>query len=267
MTGTDDRAEGKTAIVTGSAAGIGAATAERLAARGVRVVVNYSKSADAAEEVAAQCRAHGVEALLVRADVTDDDACRRMAAAAMEAWGRIDILVNNAGGTRFVDHADLDGLSADDFQWINTINVVAPFQMIRAVAPAMKAQGRGSVVNVSSIAGVTGIGSSVAYAASKGALNTMTLSLARALAPEIRINAVCPGFVGTRWFKDRMDDDGYQAMVDTVIKRTPLRQAGTPESVADAILFFALEGSDWITGETLLTDAGTHLNMAPLVAR
>ncbi len=262
-----DRAAGKTAIVTGSAAGIGAATAERLAERGVRVVINYSKSAGDAEAVAARCRAHGTDVLLVQADVTDDAACRRMAQAALEAWGRIDILVNNAGGTKFVDHKDLDGLTADDFAWINQINVVAPFQMIRAVAPAMRAQGRGSVVNVSSIAGVMGIGSSVAYAASKGALNTMTLSLARALAPEIRVNAVCPGFVGTRWFKDRLGEDGYEAMVKSVEERTPLRQAGTPDGVADAILFLALEGADWITGETLMTDAGVHLNMAPLVAR
>ncbi len=252
--------ERKTAIITGSSAGIGAATAETLARRGIHVVVNYSKSEQEAHEVAGRCRAHGVDVLTVQADVTDDAACRAMAQATLDAWGRIDILVNNAGGTKFVDHGDLDGLSAEDFQWIYTVNVIAPFQMIRAVAPAMKAQGRGSVVNVSSIAGVKGIGSSVAYAASKGALNTMTLSLARALAPEIRMNAVCPGFVGTRWFRDRFGEEGFQGIVEHVERTTPLKAAGTPEGIADAIAFFALEGSDWITGETLLSDAGLHLN-------
>ncbi len=257
----------KTAIITGSASGIGAATAEALAARGVNVVINYSKSEAEAHEVAETCRQKGVEVIIQQADVRDDDACRAMAQAALDAWGRIDILVNNAGGTKFVDHADLDGLDGDDFIHIYQLNVIAPFQMIRAVSGAMKAQGRGSVVNVSSIAGVTGIGSSVAYAASKGALNTMTLSLARALAPEIRVNAVCPGFVGTRWFRDSLGEEGFQNMVNHVSQRTPLRQAGTPEGVADSIVFFALEGADWITGETLITDSGSHLNMAPLVAR
>ncbi len=255
------------AIVTGSAAGIGAATAEKLAARGLNVVINYSKSAAEAEDMAGRVRAHGVEALIVQADVTDDAACRRMAQTALEAWGRVDVLVNNAGGTKFADHKDLEALSADDFAWIYQLNVVSAYQMIRAVAPAMKAQGRGAVVNVSSIAGVTGIGSSVAYAASKGALNTMTLSLARALAPEIRINAVCPGFVGTRWFRDKLGEEGFEKTRAFVADTTPLKQAGTPEGVADAILFFALEGADWITGETLITDAGLHLDMAPLKAR
>ncbi len=257
----------KTAIVTGSAAGIGASTAIKLAQRGVHVVINYSKSADDAEQVAQTCRGHGVEALVVQADVNDDAACKAMAKAALDAWGRIDILVNNAGGTKFADHKDLDALDAEDFLWIHRLNVVAPYQMIRAVAPAMQAQGYGSVVNVSSIAGVTGIGSSIAYAASKGALNTMTLSLARALAPAIRVNAVCPGFVGTRWFRDRLGEEGFAKMVAGVEKNTPLNRAGTPEGVADAILFLALEGSEYITGETLLTDAGLHLSMTPLVAR
>jgi len=259
--------QGKTAIVTGSATGIGRAAAERLASRGLNVVINYSKSEAEAEEARAACEAKGVKAIAVRADVGDDDACRALAGSAMEAFGRIDVLVNNAGGTKFADHKDMNALSADDFQWIYKLNVIAPYQMIRACLEPLKSSGRGSVVNVSSIAGVTGIGSSVAYAASKGALNTMTLSLARALAPEIRVNAVCPGFVGTRWFRDKLGEQGFNDMVKFVEDSTPLKAAGTPEGVADAIAFLALEGADYITGETLLSDAGTHLNMAPLVAR
>ncbi|CAN0494176.1 unnamed protein product, partial [Phaeothamnion confervicola] len=154
-----------------------------------------------------------------------------------------------------------------EFHYIYGLNVVGPYQMTRAVTPAMKAQGKGAIVNVSSIAGVTGIGSSIAYAASKGALNTMTLSLARALAPEIRVNAVCPGFIGTRWFSDRMDDAGFQGMVEQQRKITPLKRAGTPDDIADSVVFFCAEGAEHITGETLLTDAGMHLNMAPLTAR
>lgn len=258
---------GQAAIVTGSATGLGAAIANKLAERGVNVVINYTKSLEEAQATKAACEEKGVRAILVQADVSKDEDCRRMAQEAAEAFGRIDILVNNAGGTKFADHADLDALHADDFHWIYGLNVVAPFQMIRACLPRLKATGKGKVVNVSSIAGVTGIGSSVAYAASKGALNTMTLSLARALAPEVRVNAICPGFIGTRWFKERFGEETFNAIVADQERTTPLQQAGTPELVADAAVFFAAEGGEHITGETLLTDAGMHLGFSPLVAR
>lgn len=258
---------GKVALITGSATGIGAAAAEKFAERGLNVVVNYSKSAEEAEATREACAAHGVKAIVVQADVSLDLDCRRLAQSALDAFGRIDVLVNNAGITTFAAHDDLNALNAEDFQRLYGVNVIGPYQMIRAVAPAMKAQGRGAVVNVSSISGVTGIGSSVAYAASKGALTTMTLSLARALGPEIRINAVCPGFVGTRWFRDRFGEDGFKSLVEHMEKVTPLKTAGTPELVADSIVFLGLEGAEHITGETLLTDAGAHLNLTPLVAR
>ncbi len=257
----------KVALVTGSATGIGAAAALKFAKRGLKLVINYSKSAGEAEETRAACAAEGVEAIAVQADVSRDADCRKLAEAALDAFGRIDVLVNNAGTTKFADHGDLDALEAEDFQHLYAVNVIGPYQMIRAAAPAMKAQGKGAVVNVSSIAGVAGIGSSVAYAATKGALNTMTLSLARALAPEIRINAVCPGFVGTRWFRDRFGEEGFQGLVRHMENATPLKLAGTPELVADSIVFLGLEGAEHITGETLLTDAGSHLNLTPLVAR
>jgi len=253
----------KVCIVTGSASGIGAATAIQLADRGARIVVNYTKSETEAKETKAQCEARGAEAILAKGDVSADEDCRALVQAALDKWGRVDVLVNNAGSTKFAHHHHLDALTVDDFLWIYKVNVVGAYQMIRACTPHMKKTGKGSVVNVSSIAGITGIGSSVAYAASKGALNTMTKSLARALAPEIRINAVCPGFVGTRWFSDRFDEKKFQDMVDEQERITPLKRAGTAEDIATAIVFFAGEGSDHITGETLLTDAGLHLGFAP----
>src|SRR5262245_60038208 len=177
----------KVAIVTGASSGIGAASAVELARRGWSVVINYARSEAEANRVAAGCG----DALVVQADVGDDDACRALAQTTLERWGRIDALVNNAGTTKFVDHANLDGLSADDFLRIYRINVVGAFQMTRACAPALKAC-RGAVVNVSSVAAQLTLGSSIAYGASKAALNMMTRSLARSLGPEIRVNAVCP---------------------------------------------------------------------------
>ena len=139
--------------------------------------------------------------------------------------------------------------------------------MIRACAPHLKESKFGRVVNISSIAGILGVGSSVAYAASKGALNTMTKSLARSLAPEIRVNAVCPGFIGTRWFSERFGPETYARIVDHNMQSTPLHRAGTPEDVADAVLFFCAEGARHITGETLLSDAGHHLALAGVTRR
>lgn len=257
----------KVAIVTGSATGLGAAVALQLADKGCNVVINYTKSETEAKETLAACEAKGVEAILAQGDVGEDADCRRIVQAAVDKWGRVDVLVNNAGGTKFANHAELDELNAEDFLWIYKVNVVGAYQMIRACAPHMKQAGKGSVVNISSIAGVTGIGSSVAYAASKGALNTMTLSLARSLAPAIRVNAVCPGFIGTRWFSDRFGTQTFEGIKRQQEESTPLRRAGTPEDIATAVVFFCGEGSDHITGETLITDAGMHLGFAPLTAR
>lgn len=259
--------KGKVAIVTGSATGLGAAVALQLAGKGCNTVINYTKSETEAKETLAACQAKGVEAILAQGDVGEDADCRRIVDETVKKWGRVDVLVNNAGGTKFANHAELDELNAEDFLWIYKVNVVGAYQMIRACAPHMKEAGKGSVVNVSSIAGVTGIGSSVAYAASKGALNTMTLSLARSLAPKIRVNAVCPGFIGTRWFSDRFGQQTFEGIKRQQEESTPLGRAGTPEDIATAVVFFCGEGSDHITGETLITDAGMHLGFAPLTAR
>jgi 3-oxoacyl-[acyl-carrier protein] reductase len=253
-------------IVTGSASGIGAACAIELAKRGCRTVINYNKSRDAADDVARKCRAQGGDALVVQANVAVDADCRRLVAETLEQWGQIDGLVNNAGTTKFAAHHDLEALDAKDFETIYATNVIGAFQMIRAVAPTMRRQGEGAIVNMASIAAVMGNGSSVAYAASKGALNTMTLSLARALGPQIRVNAVCPGFVETNWLQDGLGRERYEQARAEYEKRVPLQQAIKPEDVADTVIWL-LSGARLVTGESIIVDSGSHLGGAPLKAR
>jgi 3-oxoacyl-[acyl-carrier protein] reductase len=253
-------------IVTGSSSGVGAATAVQCARRGAKVAVNYNGNAAGAEATAAACRDAGGEAIVVRANVADDDDCRRLAAETLEAFGAIDGLVNNAGTTKFCAHQDLDGLDAADFHHIYGVNTIGPFQMTRACAPHMKARGEGAIVNVASVAGVMGVGSSVAYAASKGALVTMTLSLARVLGPEIRVNAVCPGFIQGDWLEQGMGPENYARSKAALEAGTPLKATADADTVAECILYF-LEGARLITGETLMLDAGMHLNTAPLGRR
>ena len=255
--------KGKTAIVTGSSTGIGAAAALRLGREGANIVVNFSQSEEQARTVAAAIGAAGGRALTVQGNVAKDEDCRRIAAATLEAFGGIDILINNAGTTKFAPHADLEALSEADFQHLYGVNVIGAFQMVRAALVPLKASGAGTVVNVSSIAGLYGIGSSIAYAASKGALNTMTRSLARALAPHIRVNAVCPGFVASSWFTRAFGDDKAAALAEEHRKTVPLDRVAAPEDIADIIAFFAGSASRHVTGETLLADGGLHLNVGP----
>jgi len=261
--------EGRIALVTGSGTGLGRSMAVKLAERGAEVIVNYSRSSAEAEECADLCRAAGSQAEVIKADVSTADGCAIMAEAAGRR-GRLDILINNAGITRHArDHGDLDALTKDDFMDVYAVNVAGPFLALQAMKPlliaAYEQSGRASaVLNTSSIAGVIGIGSSVAYAASKGALNTMTLSLARGLAPQIRVNSVCPGFIGTRWFKDAMDEDAYEAQVKAVERSTPLEVASGPDDIADAALFLVSDASRHVTGELLKVDAGVHLGKSPL---
>ena len=251
---------GKVAIVTGSASGIGAAVATSFAQAGARVVINYSKSEADARDTAALAERAGGEVRVVRADVSCDDDCRALAQAAHEAWGRIDILVNNAGTTTFAAHADLDALSAEDFARIYAVNVTGAYQVIRACRDALK-ESRGAVVNITSIAGIAGVGSSIAYAASKGALNTMTLSLARSLAPDTRVNAVCPGYVATPWFGKRFGEERFAQITAEQAQATPLKRAGKPQDIADAVLFLAGAASRHITGTLLVVDGGLHLSL------
>ncbi|RXG93583.1 MULTISPECIES: SDR family NAD(P)-dependent oxidoreductase [Bradyrhizobium] len=252
------------AIVTGSASGLGAATAEILARSGARLVINYSSSQKEAEATADLCRKAGAaEVLVAQGDVSKDDDCRKIVAAAA-GWGRLDVLVNNAGTTKHVAHADLDGLSAEDFQRLYGVNTIGPFQMVRAARSLLeagaKASGRPSaVVNVSSVAGISGVGSSIAYAASKGALNTMTLSLSRALAPLIRVNTVCPGYIDTPWFTKGRGEAGAKQVRDSVVAKVPLKVASSAEDIAQLVCFLAMPASSNMTGEVVRMDAGMHL--------
>lgn len=253
--------EGGVTIVTGSAAGLGAAAARILAAKGCRVVVNYSRSAADAEQVAADCRAAGSDAIVVKADVGDDADCRRLAKAALDAWGRIDGLINNAGTTKFANAADLDALDAEDFQAIYRVNVIGAYQMSRAVAPAMKKAGRGAIVNVSSVASLRASGSSLAYAASKGALNTLTIGLARSLGPEIRVNAILPGFFDSRWLRGGLGDTAFEEAKSKVEAQAALRRGGTPEDMAEVAVFL-LDGANYVTGQLLPVEGGQLLAAA-----
>jgi 3-oxoacyl-[acyl-carrier protein] reductase len=256
--------DGFNVIVTGSASGLGAASAGILARSGARIVVNYSNSKNEAEATAEACRKAGAaEVVVVQGDVARDEDCRKIVAAAAP-WGKLDALINNAGTTKHVPHDKLDELSAEDFQRIFAVNTIGPYQMVRAARALLeagaKASGRAAaVVNVSSVAGISGGGSSVAYAASKGALNTMTLSLSRALAPLIRVNTVCPGYIDTPWFTKGRGEAGAKAVRDSVVARAPLKVASTAEDIAQAVCYLATPVSSNMTGEILRMDAGMHL--------
>jgi NAD(P)-dependent dehydrogenase (short-subunit alcohol dehydrogenase family) len=261
--------EGFVVVVTGGSTGLGRAIAVETAARGAAaVIINYASSKAEAEETGRLVEAQGARAVLVQGDVGEDADCRRIAAAA-EPFGRVDALFNNAGVTKFApNHGDLDAVDGEDFLRLYRVNVVGAFQMVRALRPLLEAAPQpGAVVNTASIAGVTGIGSSVPYAASKGAMTTMTLSLARGLAPKIRVNAICPGFIDTPWFGKAMPDDTVERVRQGVIRSTPLQAASTAEDIAGAAVFLASPASRHVTGETLLVDAGTHLGFASLSMR
>jgi 3-oxoacyl-[acyl-carrier protein] reductase len=257
----------KVAIVTGSATGVGAATALMLAERGYDLVINYSRSADEARASEAACRGAGAQTLLVRADVADDAQCRSMVQATVARWGRIDALVNNAGVSSFTGASNWDAVDGEAFQRVIGVNTVGAFQMLRACIPHLRVSGDGAIVNVSSIAGSLGIGSSVPYIASKGALNALTLHFARELAPQIRVNAVCPGMITTRWFVDGLGQDAFDTIKARVEQSTPLARACTAQDVAEAIVWL-LVGARTVTGECMLLDAGLHLGARmPLPAR
>ena len=248
----------RVAIVTGSATGVGAATAKRLAAKGARVVINYSRSAAEAIETEQACRQAGADTIVVEGNVADDADCRRLAAAALSRWGRIDALVNNAATTAAADPFDLASLSADDFQRVFAVNVVGAYQMVRAVEPAMRRAGAGAIVNISSNVAVTGGGSSIAYTASKGALNAMSLALARTLGPTIRVNTVCPGIIDTRWMRSTVGQEGYASLERRYRDNAPLARVATAEDVAEVAVWL-LEGADFVTGETVFVDGGIRL--------
>ncbi len=254
----------RVAVVTGATGELGSTTAKRLAGEGWDVAVHFGSNTAKAAEVVAACEAAGARAVAIQGDVASDADCRRIAAEVEDAFGRCDALINNAAVTKFVAAPNLDDLLAEDFQRILGVNLVGPFQMTRALTPLMKATvhanggppgTRASVVMVSSTAGVTGYGSSIAYAASKSALNNMTITLARVLGPEIRVNAVCPGFIQGEWLAEGMGAERYNAMKGAVESLSPLNHASDVEDQAETIVWLAGNGRH-ITGEAIVVDGG-----------
>ncbi len=238
----------RVALITGSATGVGRACAVRFAQLGFAVVVNYSKSEDDAVETARLCEAFGVPVQVIAASVADDAQVKAMVGHVVEAFGGIDVLINNAGTTRFLAHDDLDAVTDEIWDEIFQVNLKGAFYCSRAAMPFLKAR-QGSIVNVSSVAGQSGQGSSIPYCASKGALNTLTKSLARAFGPDVRVNAVAPGPILTRWL------EGRDAQIQKYLEQAPLGKAATPEDIADAVVFLAV-GTALTTGQILVVDGG-----------
>ncbi len=243
--------EGKVALITGGGTGIGRASALALAREGVHLAINYSRSQTEAEKTAADVKALGPSAITIQADVSQDTAAREMVRKTVDALGRIDILVNNAGFTKKIALSDLESVTEEVWDKTLAVNLKGVFFCCRAAAPYMKKQGDGSIINIASIAGIRGTGSSIAYAASKGGVLTLTKSLARVLAPEVRVNAIAPGLVETRWIQQWDDVDQVRAQV---LKDTPLHRIVEPEDVAEAVL--SLARATMITGQTVIIDGG-----------
>ncbi len=247
-------------LITGSATGIGAACARTFAQNGwnIGICALDDDTRELAMSVERECQQLGAHTLLVTLNVTQDDSCSAAAAAMVGQFDRIDALVNCAGTTRFVPHADLDALPASEFARTYDVNLVGTFQMIRACRHALKATGRGAVVNLSSIAGTAGLGSSVAYAASKGAVSTLTLSLARALAPDIRVNAIAPGYVVGGLPSRVLDSATLEAVEAHYLKTQALPRLLQVDEVA-AMAYFLAASAPGVTGEIIRMDNGLHL--------
>ena len=245
---------GKAAVVTGSSSGVGRATALRLARKGCDVVINYSRKREAAERVAEEARALGARAVVVQADVAQDADCKQLVVAAEQSFGRLDVLVNNAGTTRFIDFANLDDVKPEDWDNIFGVNVRGAFQCARAAKRLLEAHGHGAIVNVSSTASLRPLGSSIPYCASKAALNSLTTTLARALAPKIRVNAVAPGFIAGEWLQEGLGA-AYAPTKQYWEKRNPLGRVSEPDDIAAAILAL-IEGGDLVTGQILPVEGG-----------
>jgi NAD(P)-dependent dehydrogenase (short-subunit alcohol dehydrogenase family) len=248
---------GTVALVTGGGTGIGRAVSLDLARANARaVVVNYSRSQEEAEATCAEIRALGCEALAVRANVAVENEVRDMVSRSLERYGHLDVLVNNAGTTRFIPHPDLDAITDEVWDEIISVNIKGTFYCSRAAAPALRAT-RGAIVNIASMAGYRAAGSSIAYGVSKAGVLQLTRGLAVALAPEVRVNAVAPGLVSTRWFRQPFGDEVADSQEKRTAETTPLGEVATPEHIAQAVMGFLR--TDLVTGQALVVDGGKNL--------
>jgi 3-oxoacyl-[acyl-carrier protein] reductase len=243
----------KVALVTGAATGIGRAAAVALAEAGFDVVINFSKSENAARATAEQAQAKGAKTLLFQCDVSDDACVRKMLVATEKKFGRLDALVNNAGTTTEIKPNDFEAMTAEEWDRVFAVNVRGMFQVTRAAAPLLKAA-RGSIVNTASIVGLRPGPQPLPYAASKAAVVSLTKLLALQLAPEIRVNAVAPGWMEGDWMV-RMLKDKYDDLMARRAKNTPLRRVATPEDVAE-VMISLIVGNRFVTGEIIVIDGG-----------
>ncbi|MFB5676781.1 SDR family NAD(P)-dependent oxidoreductase [Paenibacillus terreus] len=241
----------KVALVTGGGTGIGRATSLELAKRGAAVIVNYSRSQSEAGETVRQINNEGGQAIALQADVAKDEEVRSMIQAAVKHFGTVDLLVNNASITRHIQMHDLEAATEEVWDDLFAVNVKGMFYCARAAAPFMKKKQKGAIVNVGSIAGLTGLGSSLPYAVSKAAVHGLTKSLARALAPDIIVNCIVPGAVATRWW------EGREAQMSRLAPHLPLQRISTPEDIASMICT-ALE-QEAMTGQIITVDSGQTL--------
>jgi 3-oxoacyl-[acyl-carrier protein] reductase len=250
--------KGKVGVITGSSVGVGRATALGFAERGCAVAINYNRSRSEAEDAAELCRAKGAEAIVVQADVSVESDCRRLIQAAVDSFGHLEILVNNAAVTEFIEFSDLEALTEDIWIKILRTNLLGNFFCSRAAVPHMMKAGEGAIVNVGSIAGFLGHGSSIAYSASKAAVINMTKCFARTFGPEIRVNGIAPGAIDTRWLRKGLGEKAFEGLRDTLVRTTPLEVMATAENVADAIVWM-VQDARMMTGETIKFDGGQHL--------
>ncbi|WP_081957362.1 SDR family oxidoreductase [Paenibacillus sp. FSL R7-0273] len=241
----------KVILVTGGGTGIGRATALMLAARGAVVAINFSRSEKEALETLHQIEHLGGRGCAYQADVANEQEVQAMAASIAEAYGTIDGLVNNASITVQIGMDNLDAVTDEVWDTLFKVNVKGMFHCVRAVVPYMQRQKSGVIVNMGSVAGITGIGSSIPYAATKSAIHTMTKSLAIALSPHIRVNSIAPGAVGTRWWS------GNEERMHQLAGNLPLRRISTPEDIAGAVIFQITQDS--LTGQVLVIDNGQTL--------
>jgi len=243
--------KGKTAIITGGSTGIGRAIALKLASNGVNIAINYSKSLEEAQKTIDEVRKLGVQGDIYKANVSNSLEVEEMCKSVMNDFGKIDILVNNAGTTNYVALEDLNGLL--DEYWDNAfnVNVKGAFYTSRCCQKELK-KNNGCIINITSIAGFNGTGSSIAYSASKAAGISLTKSLAHVFAPEVRVNSIAPGIVLTRWV------EGQEDHIKKYSDGTPLGRVATPEDVAE-MASAIIQGGDFVTGQTLVVDGGFTL--------